>query len=414
MSHHDADVAVIGAGPYGISIAAHLAATGLDFRIFGQPMHRWRCQMPCGMFLKSEGCSSSLSDPLRRHTLAHFCQINHQPYGDWGKPVSLQLFIDYALDFQRKLALSIEDVTVTAIRRDRDRFRLESADGWSLHARKVIVATGLDRQENSPAPLVENINDLPRALWSHSSAHRDLSRFKGKEVVVIGGGQSAIETAVLLADNGASVRLLVRRPDLSWNSPPSRSRSAYRRFRHPSSGLGIGLELWAYCRAAVLFRHLPAAVRERKLATVLGPSGAWWLRERLNERVDLLVSHHLRSARAHSGRVVLRFDNGAKGLELTADHVIAATGYRFALDRLPFLDPGLTSAIRAVNGMPELSRSFESSIPGLYFTGLASGLSFGPSMRFIEGARFTATRLVHHLAGGRRAPIFAPASQCNA
>src|SRR6266540_4232812 len=68
-----ATVCIIGAGPYGVSIAAHLRSIGIDFRIFGISMHRWRAQMPIGMFLKSEGRGSSLSDPTGHHTLARYC-----------------------------------------------------------------------------------------------------------------------------------------------------------------------------------------------------------------------------------------------------------------------------------------------------------------------------------------------------
>ena len=63
MSASKVAVVVIGAGPYGLSIATHLRAQQLSFRIFGEPMASWRHHMPQGMSLKSEGFASDLYDP---------------------------------------------------------------------------------------------------------------------------------------------------------------------------------------------------------------------------------------------------------------------------------------------------------------------------------------------------------------
>ncbi len=83
------DVAIIGAGPYGLSIAAHLAGRGVDFRIFGSPMHTWRTSMPEGMVLKSEGNASDLYDPDGEMTLARYCADRGLPYKDLGFPIPL-------------------------------------------------------------------------------------------------------------------------------------------------------------------------------------------------------------------------------------------------------------------------------------------------------------------------------------
>jgi hypothetical protein len=73
--------------------------------------------------------------------------------------------------------------------------------------------------------------------------------------------------------------------------------------------------------------------------------------------------------------------------------VLAATGYRVDLDRLDFLDPALRGEVRTVAGWPHLTSSFESSVPGLYFTSLAAAETFGPVMRFVCGAGFAARRI---------------------
>jgi thioredoxin reductase len=373
---------------------------GMDFRIFGRPMHRWQFQMPRGMFLKSEGCASSLSDPSGRHTLRRYCAENQLPYGESGVPVSLDVFTQYALSFQRNLVPNVEDVMITAVDPSKDGFELRLANGAVASAGKVVVATGLAYAEHIPSELA----GLPCELLSHSSDHYDLSRFKGKDIVVIGAGQSALETAAVLSEQGACVRLVVRRASLNWNEAPrTLRRPAYQRLRYPVSGLGMGLEPWAYCNAPNLFRYLPQQIRLRKVKTVLGPAGAWWLKDRVAGRLQVLNNTVVRRAEQRGSRVVLQaIGVGGQTLDLSTDHVIAATGYRFALGRLPFLSAALLSRLRSEQGFPALSANFESSVPGLYFTGIGSASSFGPAMRFLVGAGFTAYRVAGHIAATER------------
>ena len=393
-------VAVIGAGPYGVTIAAHLQLAGIDFRIFGRPMHRWQCQMPRGMVLKSEGCGSSLCDPTGGHTLAQYCAEKQLPYSAWGVPVSIDVFTQYALSFQRELVPNVEDVMVTAIDASNDGFELRLANGTIARAGKVVVATGLEYATHIPS----EIAGLPSGLLSHSSDHHDLSVFKGKDVTVIGGGQSALETAALLSEGGASVRLLVRKPSLSWGQRPGAfRRTAYQRLRYPVSGLGRGLATWAYCNVPMLFHHLPQHVRLEKVKTALGPAGAWWLKDRVVGRLQILSNTVVLRADKRSSRAVLQaIGPDGRPFDLTTDHVIAATGYRFSLQRLPFLSGGLRPRLRTEHEFPALSSNFESSVPGLYFTGVASAGCFGPAMRFLVGTGITGRRVAGHIAATTR------------
>ena len=57
------ETAIVGAGPYGLSIAAHFRSRGIPFRIFGRPMDSWLAHMPKGMMLKSDGFASNIYDP---------------------------------------------------------------------------------------------------------------------------------------------------------------------------------------------------------------------------------------------------------------------------------------------------------------------------------------------------------------
>ena len=363
-------------------------------------MHRWLHQMPEGMLLKSEGRVSNLSDPTASCTLKRYCAENGLPYKDNGWPIPLGVFTRYAQWFQQNWAPHVEEVMVRGIDELRDGFELQLADGTAVIASNVIVSTGLEHAARMPPAL----SGLPSDLLSHSADHHTLARFHNKDVTVIGAGQSALETAALLAEQGASVRLLARKPSLAWNPHPrTGTRTMYQRLRYPQSNLGEGLSLWFYCTAPMLFRHFPQRLRMRRAFTTLGPAGAWWLKDRVLQRMPVLLSHSVVKAKTEGGRAVLEImDDSGRISDLATDHVIAATGYRFELERLPFLSRRLKSEVRTIEGQPILSSSFESSVRGLYFTGLASASSFGPAMRFIAGTGYTAHSAARHIAARLR------------
>jgi hypothetical protein len=388
--------AVVGAGPFGLSIAAHLRKSGMRFRIFGQPMERWSRHMPIGMRLKSEWSASSLSDPAARYTLQNFCAREAVVWNDGPLPV--ETFIRYALSFQRSLVPSLEPVFVRAIESARDGFEVKLETGEEFHADNVVVATGLTNAAHVPRELAA----LADSLWSHTADHHDLSRFRGRRVVVIGGGQSALETAAL-ADQQAEVTVIVRQSAVQWNATPKPCRSIRDHVLRPASPLGDGLGVWFCATAPMLFRLLPLRTRVALVRRILGPAGAWWLAARLANRVPLLVGHALHSAQERSGGAVLNLiDAGGRQSMLRADHVIAGTGYRFRLQALPFFGREVLTRLDSIDGLPALSAGFESSVPGLYFAGLASAYDFGPVMRFIHGTNYAARRICAEIAAKAR------------
>jgi len=387
------DVAVIGAGPYGLSLGAHLKARGVPFRIFGRAMGTWRENMPQGMYLKSEGCGSSLSDPNRSHTLKNFSVLTGNNYSDWGLPVPIEQFIDYGHWFQKELVPELDESHILNCRRNSHGFLLHTESGEALSAKSVIVSTGYCSSGWIPDELV----GLPGALVSHSSAHQSFDTYSGKDVAVIGAGQSALESAALLKEAGASPSLLVRCPAIDWGAPPTLERTAYQRIRYPRTGLGDGLRSLFYSHASLPFYYLPRKTRRRQVRTFLGPFGAWWLRNRVVDRMPILTEAVLRGASERNGRVALRVEHAGKDIELEVDHVLAATGYHVSSMSFPFLSPELRQVVRWDDGSPVLSRFFESSVPGLHFIGLASAYQFGPVMRFVAGVHVTAPRLGAYL-----------------
>ncbi|MEV0369162.1 NAD(P)-binding domain-containing protein [Streptomyces sp. NPDC050636] len=392
------DLVVVGAGPYGLSIAAHAAAAGLSLRVLGRPMASWRDHMPTGMFLKSEPWSSNLSDPAGDHTLTDYCTA-HGLTARHGVPLPIGVFTAYGRWFGERTVPQVEEVTVTAVRPDGGGFRVETDTGESIAARTVALAIGVLPFANRPEPLLR----LPAPLTSHSSDHSDLTRFAGQDVTVIGSGQAALETATLLAEQGARARIVARAGRLRWNSPPQPlERGRLRALRDPHCGLGTGWPSWVWSETPWAVHGLPARTRVRIAETTLGPAGAWWLRPRFEPAVPVLFEHRIRTAFPHGDGVRLELTHkDGRTTALNTQHVVAATGFTPDLGRLRLLDPQVRGTLRTVGSSraPELSPGFESSWPGLFFAGLLTAPSFGPSMRFVYGATFTAHRL---LRGVRR------------
>jgi hypothetical protein len=392
MTTNSCDIAVIGAGPYGLSIGAHLRARGVDFQIFGSPMHSWRAQMPRGMFLKSEGFASNLHDAEGRYTLKRFCTEQGIDYHDYGPAVPLDTFVAYGLAFQKQMLPELQERSVTLLEKSPKGFGLHFDDGGALEAREVVVAVGAAYFRYLP----ESLSHLPPELVSHSCEHHDLSRFAGRDVSVLGAGASALDLAALLHEAGAQTRLIARQTELCWNTPAVRP--WWRRW-YPLCGLGGGD--WRkrfYEHGPMLFRLLPEKTRQEIVSTTLGPCGGHPVRACV-EQLPLLLGRDIRKAEARGSRLVLRLaaSDGSES-EVSTDHLIAATGYRVDLRRLDFLSEPLRAQLSARAEAPVLSANFESAVPSLYFAGLVSAQTFGPVMRFTLGARYTARRLASHLA----------------
>ena len=393
----DIDVAIVGAGPYGLSLAAHLRAAGVNYRQFGLPMRLWRTAMPRGMFLKSQGFASNLCDPAGTHTLEGFCGQAGHPYASYGLPVPLDVFVGYGEWFRSELGLDLDEVLVKDVSSADGGFELVLADGDRVRARRVVVAAGVEHFAHVPS----NLSGLPASLCTHSSAHTDLSVFAGKEVVIVGAGQSALESAALLHEHGAGVRVLAREKTVVWNGLPlALDRPLPQRLKEPEAGLGSGWNTWFYSNHPGLFRHLPRSVRVQKARTALGPAGASWLRSRVEGQFPVLTGHAVTSAKPRDAKVVLGVAAGGRAGELTADHVIAATGYRTDLARLQFLGDQIRSRIAAVagTGSAAVGRDYQSSVAGLYFIGPAVAPTFGPVMRFVFGSAHAATTVGRELA----------------
>jgi thioredoxin reductase len=401
------NTAIIGAGPYGLSIAAHFRRSGISFRVFGRPMDSWLAHMPKGMMLKSDGFASDIYDPEKAFTLRQFCAEQGIDYADAGVPVRLDTFSAYGLAFRDRMVPELEDKLVVSVERVTGGFQLRLEDGETFRVRRVVLAVGITHFEYVP----ENLAHLPSKFLSHSARHREVEPFRGRNVVVIGGGASALDLTGLLHEAGADVQLVSRREELKFHSRPTgKPRSQWQEIRHPQSGLGPGMRSRFFADAPGAFHYLPERLRLEAVRRSLGPSGGWFIRDKVVGKVPLHLGCTPQGAEVKDGKVYLSVQaaDGSRR-EIVTEHVIAATGYRVNLERLKFLNAEIRSQLKTVGGSPVLSSTFESSMPGLYFAGVAAANSFGPVMRFAFGAGFAARTLTRALAkSAAKEPAAAP------
>ncbi len=387
-------VAIIGGGPYGLSLASHLAARNVPHRIFGQPMAFWSQIARAGSrrYLKSYCFGTNISSPHPGSTFADY----NEPRGlETFEPCSIANFAEYGLWFQERHVDWIEPVDVANVSRRGQSYLLTLSNGDAVEASDVIVATGLANFAKMPHAL----RALPGALATHTARVESFAAFQGLEVAVIGSGQSSLEAAALLHEAGASPRLLIRKPSTLWMTRGSRTPTLWQRVRWPVSALGGSPKAWALTQFPGAFHRLPACGRALFLRNFLPPEGAWWLRERVEALVPVEYDTSVVAGQAIGNRVSLRLRGADKqDRELLVDRVIAGTGYEVNVERIPFLAPELRSAIARQGCAPRLDASFQSSVRGLRFAGPASSMSFGPVFRFVAGAEYTARTIAAALS----------------
>jgi cation diffusion facilitator CzcD-associated flavoprotein CzcO len=353
-------------------------------------MEFWENQMPEGMLLRSSWDASRISDPHRTMTLDAYQSAHNVRL---QAPVPLDGFIKYGHWFQRQIVPDLDQRRVSRVETAPGGFRLTLEDGESLQAKRVVVAGGIAPFAWRPP----QFDKLPPSLASHSSDHRDLGRFAGRRVVVVGGGQSAIESAVLLTENGADVEVVMRAPQLRWLRRSNRLHKLpgpARRLLYPPTDVGPpGLNLMV--AAPDFFRRLPRRLQTRIAYRSIRPAASGWLMPR-SDRVRITTGREVTSATPAGKRLRLVLNDGT---ERSVNHVLCATGYRVDVARYSFLAPELVRSLRCVNGYPELKDGFESSsVPGLHFLGAPSAWSFGPLMRFVSGTWYTGDKLTRRIA----------------
>lgn len=382
------DVAVIGAGPYGLSAGAHLKAKGMAVCVFGEPMEFWAKKMPEGMLLRSPRVASNLSDPDGAFTLeAYEAAAKIEPCA----PLPLDTFVEYGRWFRDQLGSNLDQRTITRVDRDDSGFTLTAQDGEGIRAKYLVVAAGIGPFRKKPA-VFENLSPQ-QAI--HCYEGRDVRKFSGKRVAVVGAGQSALESAALIHEAGAEVEVIARQDHLNWIGKHSWLHhmgplTSMLYSSHDVGPLGIS-RLVAYPN---LVSFIPLKLRDRIRTRAVRPAGSRWLPARLKE-VKLTTRRSVSQATTSGDMIRLKLDDGS---ERQVEHVVLGTGYQVDISKYDFLPQQLTREIKQFGGYPKLASGFRSSVPGLYFIGATAARSFGPLLYFVAGTEFASRELVSGLS----------------
>lgn len=383
MALTDCDVAIVGAGPYGLGAAARLKNAGVSSTmVFGKPMSFWD-EMPVGMLLRSRWEASQIGYPEGDLSLDVFKQETGR---EFGTPVPLSDFVDYGRWFQEKAVPTIDESRVTNISANGS-FKVELDSGKTVTAKRVVVAAGIGAFPSLPREFAK----LPKELVSHTSEHRNLGVFAGRKVAIVGGGQSALESAALLHEAGAFPQVFARRSPIIWLKGGRYQKKLGRAKPILYAPTDVGpMGLSRLLAKPGLFTTLPRRLQDKLARRAIRPAGAKWLVPRL-EDVDVRVGQSVISATPHADGLQLKLSDGSTRL---VDHLLCGTGYKVDVSKYDFISPELIRNVKTSGtGFPLLRRGFESSEPGLFFLGAPASYSFGPILRFVSGSWFATEQL---------------------
>ena len=368
----DTELLIIGAGPFGLAVAARASYLGIDHVIAGRPMEFWRRNMPAGMYLRS-ACDWHL-DPQNVHTIEEFLHEQDQTPRD-VEPLSLDFYLSYAEWFQRQKQISPLPVHFERLEFTNNHFIATTHDGDTIESRNVVVAPGFKHFPQVPAELKSR---LPAGRYVHTCDFVDFSAARNQRYLIVGGRQSAFEWAALLLEAGAGAVSVVHRhdspafktADWSWVNPIVENIGAdpnwFRRLSEAEKA-EVNHRLWAEGRLKV----------------------EPWLEARLNDdRVRILPRTEVLSAVEDNGEIRVTLSNGDV---IRCDRIILATGYKVDITRLPILAAGnILEQLATRNGFPVLDDHFQTSIRGLFITSMPATQDFGPFFGFTIAVRVSA------------------------
>ena len=372
MSKHETDLLVIGAGPFGLAVAAQASHLGIEHLVVGRPMEFWRKNMPAGMYLRS-ACDWHL-DPLNVHTIDKFLEERRQTATD-VEPLSLDFYLSYAEWFQKQKQITALPLHIERLDVSDNRFTATTRSGDTIHARNVVIAPGFTHFTNIPPELKSR---LPAGRFVHTCDFVDFSAARDKRFLIIGGRQSAFEWAALLVEAGA--------------------RAVYITHRHDSPAFAAADWSWVNPLVDAIgdnpgwFRNLSQAEKD-DVNHRLWAEGRLkvepWLQVRLNsDHVRVLPRTEVAKCVEINNEQHVTLSNGET---ITCDEIVLATGYKVDITRLPILAAGnILDQLATRNGFPLLDEHFQTSINGLFITSMPATQDFGPFFAFTISVRVSA------------------------
>ena len=365
---------IIGAGPFGLSMAAHAQQLGIDYIIAGKPMEFWEKNMPAGMYLRS-ACDWHL-DADNEHTIEKFLSIKKLSRGD-AEPLSLQFYLSHTKWFIEQKKIHPLQVYIKKLDHKKDHcYKAFTNDNEIINAKNVVIATGFKYFKHIPG---EILSLLPPGTYSHTCDTIDMKQMKDKRVLIIGGRQSAYEWAALLNEGGADTIHISHR-----HESPAFERSDW-------SWVNVMVDkfeddpLW--------FHNLSFAEKEA-IRKKLWEEGRLKIEPWLNERVkknNIRVwpfTNIVSCKQSQNGELEITFDNRQN---IIVEHIIFATGYKVNISNVPFLANGnILPMLSIQNGFPELDKYFQTNLPGLFIASIPASQDFGPFFGFTIAVRASA------------------------
>lgn len=359
---------IIGAGPFGLAMAAYAKSLNIEHLILGKPMDFWKSNMPEGLILRS-ACDWHV-DPLNIDTIENYLQSQNLTPAD-VEPLSRDFYLGYTKWFQEQKEIEVLPSFVQRLDHTNSTDNLFKAtldNGEHITASNVLLALGFRYFKNIPTEIAEIV---PSGRFSHTCDLADFERLRGKRCLIIGGRQSAYEWAALLCDNGATAIHVSHRHETPAFAPSDWS------WVHPMVDAMVDNPGW--------FRNLPPK-EKGELSKRFWAEGRLKLEPWLWPRIDNDAVKIWPKSRVVGcdvlprGELEVSLDTGKM---LTVDHIILATGYKVSMEKVPFLADGtILAKLKTKDGYPVLDEHFQCSIPGLFITSMPATQDFGPFFAF--------------------------------
>ena len=351
----------------------------------------WQNQMPWYVLAVRWG-ASHIADPKQELTLDAYCR---QKGNHISKLIPSIASLITRRWYQSQAVRDLEK-NYLVIRYDLGRPRVQGNSGRTAknsYRKRVVVATGINNFANRPV----QFTGIPSELSSHTGGSTLIwGNSKAGIVVVIGAGQSALESAALFKEEAIGVEVIGRVEALNWVGlhPKLHHTGMISRMLYSTRDVGPSKELVDWLRRRIYFEGFPERFQNRTAYRAIRPAGAGWLKPRL-EGVPITLGRTVVSATTPGSQLLLKLDDGTERL---IDHALLATGFRVNVSKYPFLSQSLVKQLRVVNGYPVLKRGLECSIPGLHFAGKPARVEASvPLLGFVSGTEFAANELVQSM-----------------